>query len=143
MTFMVNDLRTCSGGNHIAMDMTPNGRVMRTSRFLRSQVLAELDADRSEEAVHRILLRCISAVKEAITGPSVATSLATATARSRTLCRAYSASYGEFLPELSRFGRGKSAVSTLPFRSNALRMTTPFLLLSHFQPHWPMLDDQC
>lgn len=68
MTFTINDVRSCAGGNHVEIDVTPSGRAMRTIRFLRSEILDEINPDSIEEARQRILLRCISRVKENTTG---------------------------------------------------------------------------
>jgi hypothetical protein len=68
MTFTINDVRACSGGNHVEVDITPAGRSMRTIHFLRSEILAEIDPDTAAEARERILHRMISRVKEATTG---------------------------------------------------------------------------
>lgn len=68
MTFTVNDVRACSGGGHIAIDVTPAGRSLRTLHFMRSEILEEIDADTATDRRERILHRLISRVKEATTG---------------------------------------------------------------------------
>lgn len=64
MTFTVNALRQCSGGNHVEIDFTIGG-VQRTRHFTRDQLITDI-ADVSVE--EQVIVRLRSAVKEATTG---------------------------------------------------------------------------
>lgn len=68
MTFTVNDVRACSGGAHVQIDITPAGGSLRTIHVNRTEMLSEINADDIDELKRRGLLRCISHVKESTTG---------------------------------------------------------------------------
>jgi hypothetical protein len=68
MTFTVNDVRACSGGNHVEIDVTPAGGSLRTLQVNRDELLREVSADSLAEIRERIIMRCIFRVKENTTG---------------------------------------------------------------------------